>query len=103
MDFCGDSNFKFVKQHHIDQVFADAGQIYKVQKERILGKRRLPGIVHARFYVYRRLRKLGLSYPMIGMVCNRDHTTVIYALKRLEKLEAWGLLERDDASIRSSS
>jgi chromosomal replication initiation ATPase DnaA len=94
----GDRDFRRVKQEHIDEIFREAEDKYSVPKERILGKRRLPGVIHARFYVYKRLRTIGLSYPMIGLICNRDHTTVISAMKRLDGLEAWGLMERNDAS-----
>lgn len=97
----GDRDLKRVKQETIDGIFREAERKYAVPKNAILGKRRLHGVIHARFYVYKRLRTIGLSYSMIGLLCNRDHSTVISAMKRIDGLEAWGLMERNDASIKT--
>lgn len=46
-------------------------------------------IAHARFRVWRRLRNnYGYSLPAIGEAFARDHTTILYGLRKLERLAA---------------
>ncbi len=61
---------------------------FEMAEEQILGHKREPDVVRARqvsMYLCRDL--LGLSYPSIGkFFSKRDHTTVIYAIKKIKKL-----------------
>ncbi len=61
---------------------------FAMSEENILSNRKNPDIVHARYvtmYLCRDL--LGLSYPSIGKIFGgKDHTTVIYAIKKIKKM-----------------
>lgn len=50
----------------------------------IIGKARRHHYAVARFAVCYLSRKEGLSFPYIGELLNRDHTTIIYAFKKSE-------------------
>lgn len=52
-----------------------------VDSGEILGRSRLRDHVRARWRVMRILRRMHYSLPQIGMAMNRDHTTVLYALR----------------------
>lgn len=49
----------------------------------MLGRGRSPSLVRARADLFVALRHLGMSYPEIGAMLDRDHTTVMAACKRL--------------------
>ena len=48
----------------------------------VYGAGRTKGVVRARAECWRHMRGLGMSYPEIGSLWDRDHTTVIAALTR---------------------
>jgi len=48
----------------------------------ITGPRRFPHIVSVRREVFSALRGLGYSLTKIGLICNREHTTVLIGLRR---------------------
>lgn len=52
-----------------------------VTRERLLGPDRVGSLVKARRKAAFALREMGLSYPEIGHVIRRDHSTVQYLLK----------------------
>lgn len=68
-----------------------------ITAERIKGKRRLPRIVEARHAAMYLLRhQLGMSFPEIGRHMNRDHSSVVYAVHKLERqYEEIALAERE--------
>ena len=41
-------------------------------------------LMRPRFAVYKSLRMRGWSYPQIGRMLNRDHSTIIYGTQRAE-------------------
>lgn len=49
----------------------------------MLGRRRTTQIVRARQEFYVALRRKGFSYPEIGRIVGRDHTTVLHACRGL--------------------
>lgn len=49
---------------------------------------RTPALCRARFLAYWRLRKAGRSTVDVGLALNRDHTTVIYGLRKFEEMMA---------------
>lgn len=51
----------------------------------IFGHRRQAQIVRARWTVWQRARRQGLSLPQIGGATGHDHTTVLHGLRRLEE------------------
>lgn len=58
-----------------------AGSIYGVDPEAIVGRSRSATVVRARVCAYRMLRRLGWSFPEIGRLVNRDHSSVLQTLK----------------------
>lgn len=53
---------------------------HHVTADELLGRSRLPHVVAARHEVWRRLQDLGWSSSAIARLCDRDPTTVTYAL-----------------------
>lgn len=45
-------------------------------------------IAHARLVAYWLLRQRGLSFPEIGRVLNRDHTSVMYGVRKVDSERA---------------
>ncbi len=66
--------------HLIEQVAA----YYGIDPREIVSHKRSKHLVRARhvcFYVMR--KRFGLSYPQIGQIMHRDHSTVIYAVEKM--------------------
>lgn len=76
----------------IDDVIDKASELFHVHRRDILGPYRYNFLMPARFALCKALRERGLSYPHIGRILNRDHSTVIYAAGRAEDT-----MERDPA------
>jgi chromosomal replication initiation ATPase DnaA len=55
-----------------------------VRPRDIMGKRRMAEVCTARFMVFRILRSEGLIYADIGTLMDRDHSTIIVGIKKLE-------------------
>lgn len=47
----------------------------------LLGTTRERKVVVARALLYRHAREMGLSYPRIGKIFGRDHTTVLHSVR----------------------
>ncbi len=90
---------KLHQDSEIRAIIADAERRFSVERQAILGKTKRTGVIGARFFVYQALRDLGLSYEDIGLICNRDYTTIRHGLKRARTLGiSWScLMEQDDA------
>lgn len=60
-----------------------------VTVDEVLGRSRLKLISKVRRQIWHELHLKGMSYPQIGLLFNRDHTTVIEGIRRLgvSKLE----------------
>ena len=70
----------------IDKIFAKTAKKYGVQVSDIKGKKRTNEIAQARhicIYLIRNLTEL--SYPSIGKLLNRDHSTVMSSIEQVEK------------------
>lgn len=72
------------------EVVEEASRLFHVHKRDIVGPYRFTFLMPARFALCKALRERGLSYPHIGRIMNRDHSTVIYAAGRAEYM-----MERD--------
>ena len=58
---------------------------HSITVEQLLGPRRQQTYVAARRECAERLRnELEMSYPKIGKVMNRDHTSILHLLKKVE-------------------
>ena len=62
----------------IDEVAAQ----YKIRAAEMVGPRRHAYLIEPRHVAMRRIRaELGYSYPQIGRIFNRDHSTIIWACR----------------------
>jgi chromosomal replication initiation ATPase DnaA len=63
-------------------IIAEVAAAHDITPADILGPRRFPHLVEARREAMSRVRKeLGYSYPQIGRIFNRDHSSVIWSLR----------------------
>jgi len=58
-----------------------------VNERELFGRVRTTELVEARVEFWKRLRAKGLSYPQIGRLVGRDHTTILLAIAPDEKRE----------------
>lgn len=54
---------------------------YGVKKIHLISKRRGKELIEAKKAIYQELRDAGLSYPEIGKLVNKHHTTILRVLK----------------------
>jgi chromosomal replication initiation ATPase DnaA len=64
----------------IHPVIREAVQKFNVPAEDIIGPKRSKSATYARLWVARKLRRSGMSYPQIGKILNRNHTTIMTLL-----------------------
>ena len=66
-----------------EKIMADIGLIalrHGLTRHDLIGPRRIAKIMNARKECYVLLRSRGMSYPQIGRIFNRHHTTIIDAM-----------------------
>ena len=66
-------------------MLADAARTHRCTPEEVLSKSREGRIVRARHAVIWACWKAGLSYPHIGHLMGRDHSTAVYSRAQVEK------------------
>lgn len=71
-----------------DNLLRAAARDAKITIEALRGRGRDPRTIRARDLVCARLHAAGLSLPTIGRLVNRDHTTVLYAIRKVADPEA---------------
>lgn len=70
----------------VDKIFAAIFKKYNVTKEDILGKKRNREIANARHMAIYLIKEITeMSYPDIGKIFSRDHTTAIASYQAIEK------------------
>lgn len=69
---------------------AAAADMFRVSPEALISYEKPKALMPARFALYKALRLRGWSYPQIGQTLNRDHSSVIYGVRRAD----W-LMDRD--------
>lgn len=74
----------FSAADEINTLVGTAAALFRVPVEDLLSHRRGQRAVDARHCVALCLRYRGLSLPKIGRVLDRDHTTIRYAIGRVE-------------------
>lgn len=67
----------------IEAFLLSRAQDFGIPLERIISKNRKRYLVRARHQIILELRDKGLSYPKIGKLLKRDHSTVFYAAQKL--------------------
>lgn len=68
-----------------DNVIAAAAYLTGTTPQAIKGSSRLSSLVRARRLVAVILREHGFSYPKIARALNRDHSTIVHAVREAEK------------------
>jgi len=66
----------------LTKILTTVSNFYEIPADLIKSKTRKDEVVHARqVYMYLSKKYTNLSLSQISMVCNRDHSTVIHAIK----------------------
>lgn len=74
----------------VTELVDKASELFDVHRRDILGPYRYNFLMPPRFALCKALRNRGMSYPHIGRVMGRDHSTVIHAIRRADYM-----IERD--------
>jgi chromosomal replication initiator protein len=70
------------------QIIKEVAEKHRLKPEHLTGYTRVRPIVRARWEAAHRMRKeLKMSSTAIGRRLNRDHTTIIYALRQYEAMQ----------------
>ena len=81
MDYSKDFN------KELDELLNNINSFFGVNKDSLISKTRKANIVVARqIFAYCLRKKFHLSFPVIGDILNRDHTTIIHACDKVEEL-----------------
>jgi hypothetical protein len=71
----------------IQKIIENTSGAYGISVEDVLGDRRQKGTVLPRHIIMYKLRKeLELSFPKIGRIFGKDHTTIMHAFDKIEKM-----------------
>jgi len=73
-----------VSSQRFEYLLAAVSQRLNVDPDDILGNERYQQFVTARYCLAWLMRREGMSYPGIARRLNRDHTTIIHAVRRVE-------------------
>lgn len=85
------SNYSTRIENQIDAIIRACAQAYDVGAGELLSRAKPNWIARPRFAVVRLLRSnLRLSFPAIGQILNRDHTSVLIAFRRCRELRIGG-------------
>lgn len=98
------ANIERIRATPVDRIVANAADLYGVAVADILSPSRDRRVTNARQAACWLLRGHGMSLPAIGRALDRDHTTVLYAVRRIDADPArrsllWKLLHRDDEEV----
>jgi chromosomal replication initiator protein len=78
--------FRPLRGDRVSNILFEAANEYNVSVNDIRGPSREKQVVAARFCCIVRLRdETNLSYPAIGRILDRDHTTVMYGERRFRE------------------
>ena len=70
------------------EVIDDVAQLFLMTADDIMGDNRFARYVDARATVAKILHNRGLSYPHVGRIMGRDHSTIINLITRLDRYKA---------------
>lgn len=80
-------------RQRVEEIIEDVACRWCVSPAEIKGDARTRAASWARMEIYARIRReLGLSTTHIGRLMNRDHSTVVYGLRRYDELRLAGKL-----------
>lgn len=87
-----------------EKLFLELCESVKKHPSEIRSRRRDSFLVEARVIIARALREKGLSFPQIGMIMNRDHSSIQYLInptKRASRKKAMVLYHQRRKEERS--
>lgn len=88
-EFSPQGSFMSAGTAQINRIVLQVSKATGVKPNEIMGQSRTRHVVRARFAAMVITRDyLGLSYPAIGRAFNRDHTSVINAMRKVDALVA---------------
>lgn len=67
-----------------EKLIEDICFAFNLRKEHILSKRRDKRLIEVKKLIYWILRNEGLSFPQIGKLMNKDHSTILKVLRGME-------------------
>ena len=77
-------------ENKIDRIINEACRLWGMEKEDVLGVDRLSPLPLVRAVISHGLRNtLGMSYPKIGKVLNRNHASIIHYMKTYQNEYAY--------------
>jgi len=69
-------------------IVCEVAEAHGLTPRDLLGRSRMRPITRARMTAYAEIRdRLGYSYPEIGMIFGRDHTTILHGVRQARKRE----------------
>ncbi len=81
----------------VDKIFASVYKKYDIKREEITGNSRTKDIANARHITVYLIKQItDMSYPNIGKIISRDHSTVISSIEAIEKKMAQSPALRDE-------
>lgn len=69
----------------VQALIAQCAAAYGVTVELLMSRNREPMVVRARQEAYWHLRQRELSYPAIGRIFDRDHSTIMAGVRRVDR------------------
>jgi chromosomal replication initiation ATPase DnaA len=70
------------------EIILTCARMFEVPTSRLKGYARAEGAREARFALYRALHLRGHTYSAIGIMLDRDHSTVLHGVREADKLIA---------------
>ncbi|MBI2410170.1 ATP-binding protein [Candidatus Kaiserbacteria bacterium] len=86
-DITKEAEEKVAKQRAIENIITNTAALYKVDIDELMSHSRQARLIlprHTIMYLLR--RELNVSFPKIGKIMGKDHTTIIYAFQKMENL-----------------
>lgn len=74
----------YFREKALDELFVKFVGRTEFNGHEISGRRRERQLCAARYYVAKNLHDSGFSYPKIGKVINRDHSSVMYLINNFK-------------------
>ncbi len=88
------------RQVRIEQIIKCVAEYYKIKVADLTGRRRTQEVTRPRqIAIYLAKSLTSKSMPVIGREFNRDHTTVIHSIERVQKLLAQDSMLADDLEL----
>lgn len=60
---------------------------YSIGVRELMSSDRSRRLIRPRWHAYFALREAGFSYPAIGEIMNRDHSTVMHGIRKLSEMD----------------